>query len=60
MTNELKTKDQFSSEIPKFVSRPTRKTIFMRTFLPFQVYRFIVINIKMLKMIAKGHGKGTQ
>lgn len=60
MMSELKVKDQSNSEMAKFVSRPTRKTIFMRTFLPFQIYRFIAINIKMLKMIAKGHGKGTQ
>jgi len=34
---------------------PTGFTIFMRTFLPWQIYRFIVINIKMLGMIRKSH-----
>jgi len=34
---------------------PTRWTIFLRTFLPWQVIRFIVINLKMLRLIWRSH-----
>lgn len=34
---------------------PTGFTRFMRTCLIWQFYRFLVINIKMLKLIAKSH-----
>jgi hypothetical protein len=34
---------------------PTRWTIFLRTFLPWQVVRFIVINLKMLRLIWRSH-----
>jgi hypothetical protein len=37
------------------VSRPTRWTVFLRTFLPWQVWRFIRINMKMLGIIHKSH-----
>jgi hypothetical protein len=35
--------------------KPTGFTRFMRTCLVWQLYRFMVINIKMLKLIAKSH-----
>lgn len=38
----------------KTVMRPNKRTLFLRYFLPWQIYRFVVINIKMLKMISKG------
>lgn len=34
---------------------PTEKTLRRRTNLPYQVYRFVAINVKMIKIIAKGH-----
>lgn len=37
------------------VLRPSRTTLFFRTFLPYQVYRFAWINLRMLTMIAKSH-----
>jgi hypothetical protein len=37
--------------------RPTEFTLFLRTFLPWQFLRFIVINIKMTVMIVKSHGR---
>jgi hypothetical protein len=37
------------------VMRPTRGTIFKRTFIPYQVWRFIVINLKMLGIIRASH-----
>ncbi len=35
--------------------KPTGLTRFMRTCLIWQFYRFVVINFKMLKLIAKSH-----
>ena len=34
---------------------PTSLTRFWRTFVPYQVIRFVVINVKMLRMIFKSH-----
>ncbi|MFP5228015.1 MAG: hypothetical protein ACLGXA_10325 [Acidobacteriota bacterium] len=34
-----------------YATRPTRFTLFLRTFLPWQIVRFVVINLKMMKMI---------
>ena len=38
-----------------YVSRPTQRTLFFRTFLPWQLIRFLWINFKMLVMIRKSH-----
>ena len=35
---------------------PTRATVFMRTFVPWQLVRFAVINLKMLRLILRSHG----
>jgi len=32
---------------------PTRWTCFMRTFFPWQLYRFFVINFKILKLMIR-------
>jgi hypothetical protein len=34
-----------------YVTRPTRTTVFLRTFLPWQVWRFARINLKMFRII---------
>ncbi len=34
-----------------YVTRPTRLTVFLRTFLPWQVWRFFRINSKMIAII---------
>lgn len=34
---------------------PTRGTLFLRTFLPWQLIRFLWINVKMLGMIRRAH-----
>ena len=34
---------------------PTRETRFLRWFLPFQLLRFVWINLKMLRMIQLSH-----
>lgn len=37
------------------VTKPTATTRFFRTFLPWQFVRFVIINLKMLRIIAKSH-----
>jgi hypothetical protein len=41
-----------------YVTKPTRWTLFMRTFLPFQLWRFVVINLKMVGIIRRSHRTG--
>lgn len=36
-------------------TKPTRFTVFMRTFLPWQMWRFVAINLKMLDIIHRSH-----
>jgi hypothetical protein len=38
-----------------FVPTPSRATLFLRTFVPWQLLRFAWINLKMLRMIGIGH-----
>jgi hypothetical protein len=38
-----------------YATRPTRSTLFMRTFLPWQLWRFAVINLKMIGIIRRSH-----
>ncbi len=38
-----------------YVTKPTRTTVFLRTFLPWQLVRFAVINLKMLGIIRRSH-----
>ncbi len=38
-----------------FVPTPSRFTVFLRTFLLWQLVRFIWINLKMIRMISIGH-----
>jgi len=37
--------------------RPTKMTLFMRSFLPWQFLRFLAINLRMTVMIEKSHGR---
>ncbi len=37
------------------VTKPTATTRFFRTFLPWQFVRFLIINLKMLRIIAMSH-----
>ena len=34
---------------------PTARTIRMRTSLPIQLWRFALINLKIVRMVTKGH-----
>ena len=40
-----------------FAPRPSRAVLFLRTFAPWQLVRFAVINVRMVRMIGKArHG----
>ena len=38
-----------------YSTKPTGFTRFLRTFIPWQMIRFAVINLMMMRMIALGH-----
>ena len=38
-----------------FATQPTALTRFLRTFVPWQIWRFIAINLKMVRVIRKSH-----
>lgn len=38
-----------------FAPRPSASTLFFRTFAPWQLVRFVAVNIKMIRMIGKSH-----
>jgi hypothetical protein len=40
--------------------RPTKTTLFLRSFLPWQLVRFVIINLKMSVMIIKSHGRAIE
>ena len=44
-----------TDEQSRYASKPTRFTVFQRTFLPLQMIRFVVINLKMLDIIRRSH-----
>ncbi len=39
----------------QYVTKPTRPTLFLRTFLPYQLWRFVAINLKMIEIIRRSH-----
>jgi hypothetical protein len=43
------------SDASKFAMKPSRWVLFWRTFLPYQLYRFVWINLRMLRVISKSH-----
>ena len=42
-------------EQSSYVTKPTRRTLFFRTFLPWQLWRFAAINLKMIGIIRRSH-----
>jgi hypothetical protein len=44
-----------SDEKIQYVTKPTRFTVFLRTFLPWQAWRFAAINLKMIGIIRRSH-----
>lgn len=55
MSNDPPVLTPVAAEETRFVPRPTRRTVAMRTFIPWQLWRFVVINLRMFRMIAKSH-----
>ncbi len=43
------------NEQTSYVTRPTGRTLFLRTFLPWQLWRFAAINLKMIGIIRRSH-----
>ena len=43
------------TDMVKFAMKPSGIVVFLRTFLPYQIYRFIRVNVRMLSMIWKSH-----
>ena len=48
-TQKVNMKDSF------YATKPTGMTLFLRTFLPWQAWRFFRINLKMLVIIRRSH-----
>jgi hypothetical protein len=44
-----------TAETARYVTRPTRLTLFLRTFIPWQLWRFARINLKMIRIIRRSH-----
>ena len=38
-----------------YATTPTRLTVFLRTFVPWQLWRFAWINLKMIRIISRSH-----
>jgi len=38
-----------------YVTKATRTTVFLRTFVPLQLWRFAAINVKMIGIIRRSH-----
>ena len=36
-----------------YATQPTRLTLFLRTFIPWQIWRFISINLRMMLLIGR-------
>lgn len=41
----------FASDAPL----PTARTVWMRTFLPWQLIRFLWLNVRMIRMVGRAH-----
>lgn len=60
MPNDLTTSSAEPAPAPyseaSFIPVATPRTRALRTFIPWQLWRFVVINVRMLRMITKSHG----
>jgi hypothetical protein len=43
------------NEKTRYVTKPTRFTVFLRTFVPWQLWRFAANNLKMIDIIRRSH-----
>jgi hypothetical protein len=51
--NQASDSARVTASTAAYVTRPTRWTIFLRTFVPWQLWRFARINLKMLGIIVR-------
>ncbi len=42
-------------DVTEHVAKPTPRTVFLRTFIPWQLWRFLLINLRMLGIIRASH-----
>jgi hypothetical protein len=54
-TNDPKTPVEQAQDGWFYATKPTAMTVLMRTFIPWQLFRFAVINWKMVGMIRRSH-----
>jgi formate hydrogenlyase subunit 4 len=52
---EYTTQQRANMKASFYATKPTRFTLFLRTFLPWQIWRFIRINLMMLVIIRRSH-----
>lgn len=50
MSIETETTNAAAAHLAEYATVPTRTTLFLRTFLPWQIIRFLVLNTKILLM----------
>jgi hypothetical protein len=43
-------------DLARFTMKPSRFILFLRTFAPYQLWRFALVNLRMIVMIWKSHG----
>jgi hypothetical protein len=55
MATETTPFEQARKAQASFATRPTGFTRFLRTCIPWQMFRFAVINLKMVRIILKSH-----
>jgi hypothetical protein len=52
-TGSMNREGQSSLNTNIYATQPTRFTLFMRTFLPWQIWRFMSINVRMMLLIGR-------
>ena len=55
LTHEYTPQQKANMKASFYATKPTRFTVFLRTFLPWQIWRFIRINLMMLVIIRRSH-----
>ncbi len=51
----MKSKSRRGYTPESYVPMPTKITLFWRGFIPWQLVRFILLNIKIIKIVVGGH-----
>lgn len=56
MANEaIGTKKKYRYSYKYYAAHPTKTTMFWRKFWPWQAWRFMALNVKILKIVMQGH-----